>query len=336
MAYDSALLTRPYWGGADKDVDLHIEEHTGIVDQAFQYTSKLAPYMNIRSLRNSNALRIDRLGAATVLGRRVGEALTTTDIKQEKFTLAVDTTVFHRKEMDLFDEWTANLDLRREYAQAAGTALAKQYDRAALIAALKAPNFVPPSSLEGAFNSGILTTAALTGSDSEYVASEDNAEAIVRAHRQGIEQLVERDLGDEIYGGGGITFVSPRMFSILLEHSKLLNVEYGATGGDNNFVRGRVAILNGVRVMETPRIPTAAVTYDPLGDAFLVSAAEARRQIITMVPSLALITAQVRPLESRIWRDDRNFSDVLDTYQAYNIGARRPDAIAVVDVSTSA
>lgn len=327
MAYDSSLLSRPDWAGASKDVDIHIEEHTGIVDKSFVYTSKLAPYMNIRTLRGSNTLRIDRLGAAQVKGRRAGEALVDTAIAQEKFNLTVDTTLYMRHRIDLFDDWTANRDMRREYAQEDGIGLAKQFDQACLIAALKAPEFVPPSSLSGSFSSGVLEVAAVTDA-----VSEDNADLIVRAHRASLEALINRDLGDRLYSEG-VSFVTPRVFSILLEHARVTNVDYGA--GDNSFVKGRIGIVNGVRVVETPRVPAAAITDNALGDAFNVTALQAKRGIITLIPSLSLVTAQVHALQAKMWDDPENFATVLDTFQSYNIGVRRPDSIAVVQIGAS-
>lgn len=339
MAYDNKNLQRPYWGGLGQDVDIHIEEHTGIVDTQFAYTSKMAPLAGIRTLRNTNQLRIDRLGAATVSGRRVGEELVSTATKQEKFSLAVDTVIYNRREVDYFDEWTANSDMRREYAEAAGTALAQQFDQAVLIAAAKAPDFVPPASLAGAFYPGVMSTAAVTkGADAQLEVSEENAIAIVRAHRQSLEVLIERNMGDSVYGGGGVSIVTPRVFSCLLEHSKLVNVQFGEQDRDgNNFHRGRIAILNGVRVMEMALLPHAPITSNPLGDAFLVSEAEARRQIVTIAdPKLALITAQVHALSAKVWEDQRNWSTVIDTFQSYNIGLRRPDAVAVVQLGDGA
>jgi len=61
-----ADLTRPDWGGTNNDVSLHIEEHLGLVDQAFTYTSKFASLMNVKTLRGTNTIRLDRLGKATV------------------------------------------------------------------------------------------------------------------------------------------------------------------------------------------------------------------------------------------------------------------------------
>ena len=326
------MTTRPDWGGPNADVDIHIEEHLGIVDSVFGYSSKLAPYMNIRNLRGTNTVRIDRLGDVAVQGRQAGSgALNVSDVKQDKLTLTVDTVLYTRHEFDKFDDWTASIATRQDYGRIDGIALAKQFDQACLIQAMKCADFTPQPHLAGAFNSGILEPVTINGLAAN---AEADADLLVRAHRASLEQLINRDLGDAVYSEG-VTFVTPRIFTHLLDHKRLMNVEYqgGGMGAGNNLAAGRVAVMNGVRVVETPRLPTAAIASSPLGSAFTLTAAQARRNMVTIIPSMTLFADQVMPVSADYWEWKERFSHVLDTYQAYNIGQRRPDSAAVVDVT---
>lgn len=324
-----ASLTRPQWGGAAADVDIHMEEHLGIVDKTFAYSSQLANVMNIRQLRGTNTARIDRFGDVTVSGRKSGEALVQSRVVNDKFVMQVDTVLYIRHEFDKFDDWTTNLDYRKEIAELDGVAMAKLFDQACLIQAAKCADFTVPTGLEGAFHPGVLVPVTITGT---VASAEADATLLVAAHRKSLEALINRDLADKVYSEA-ITFVDPAIFTILLEHKKLLNVEFQALGGVNDYARSRIAILNGVRIVETPRVPTAAITNHPLGSAFNVTATEAKRRMITIIPSLTLVTAQVHALDGDYWEDKREFSWVLDTFQSYNIAQRRPDAAAVVEVT---
>lgn len=324
-------LTRGQWGGAASDVDLHLEEHTGIVDKTFQYSSKLARYMNIRSISGTNSIRVDRLGDVAVQGRKSGDELNVSVVRNDKFNLIVDTLLYTRHQFDKFDDWTSSVDMRKETAELDGIALAKQFDQACLIQAMKCADFKTPTHLAGSFHDGVLVPVTISTAVADLEAS---ADALVRSHRAGMEQLINRDLGDMLMAEG-VTFITPALFSILLEHKRLTSVEYQGGEGTNNFVRGRIGYMNGLPIVETPRIPTAAITSNPLGSAFNVTAAEARRQMITMIPSKALIAAQVHGVQSDYWEWKEKFSWVLDTFQSYNIGQRRPDAVAVVDVTTT-
>lgn len=328
---DLINLTRPQWGGPDADVDIHIEEHLGIVDKTFTYSSQLANVMNVRSLRGTNQARIDRFGDVKVGGRKTGQPLVQSRVNNDKMIAVVDTVLYLRHEFDKFDEWTTNLDTRREIAELDGIALAKLLDQACLIQAAKCADFVVPAGLEGSFHPGIKQPVTIAGT---VASAEADADLLVAAHRKSLEALINRDLADMVYSEA-ITFVDPAIFTILLEHKKLMNVEFQALGGVNDYARSRIAILNGVRVVETPRVPTAAITDHPLGSAFNVTADEAKRRMITLIPSKTLVVLQVHPLTADFWEDKREFSWVLDTYQSYNIAQRRPDTAAIVEVTVS-
>lgn len=320
-------LSRPHYAGKNADVDIHLEEHLGIVDKAFAYTSKFAPLMNIRTLRGTNVARIDRIGNVKVGGRKSGEELAISRVVNDKWNLTVDTLLYLRHQFDNQDEWVSDLAMRKEVAELDGIELAKMFDQACLIAVAKAAALPAPTDLEDSFSTGILKQLTLTGTPAE------KAEQLVRIHREVCEEFVDRDLGDDLYSEG-LTPVSAQVFSLLLEHGKLMNVEFQGVGGAvNDFARARVAILNGVRVLETPRFARAAITGHPLGSAFNVSAAEAKRQMLVFIPSKTLITAQVQPVTAKFWEWEEKFSWVLDTFQMYNIGARRPDTAAAVEIT---
>lgn len=332
MTYPAANIhTRPGWGGANSDVSLHIEEHLGLVDASFMYSSKFASWMNVRSLRGTNQLRVDRVGASTIAGRKAGEELVVQKNVSDKLNLTVDTVLYARHFFDKFDEWTSNLDVRKETAREDGIALARQYDQACIIQLQKCGDFLAPAHLKPAFHDGILLPSTISGAPADASA---DADILVAAHRQGVEAMVFRDLGDQLMSEG-VTLLDPVIFSFLLEHDRLMNVEFGAKEGGNSFVGGRIAMLNGVRVVETPRFPQSAITANALGAGFNVTAAEVRRKMITFIPSMALISAQVHPVSAQFWEEKKDFGHYLDTFQSYNIGQRRPDAVAVHDITVT-
>lgn len=327
-----ADFTRPHWGGASSDIDIHIEEHLGFVDASFEATSKLKNLTNMRNLRGTNTTRIDRVGSATVQGRKAGEALGVTPVRNDKINFVVDTVLYTRHEFDKFDEWTSSLDMRREAGREDGIALAKLFDNAALTQLQKSSDFVKPAHLGDAFHDGILNN--VTVATSTAAERKKAAEDLVRAHRMGCEALETRDLGDQLYSEG-LTIVTPALFSLLLEHDKLMSVEFDSGGAGNSFTRARIGYLNGVKLMTSARFSSGAVTNHALGAAFNLTADQAKRQMTTFIPSLALVAAQVHTLTAEYWEDKRNFSHVLDTFQSYNIGQRRPDAVANVAITVS-
>ena len=292
--YNQAALTRNWWAGAGADIDIHIEAYEGDIEGSMAVTSlfRSRGLTKFRSVQNqSNTWRGDRIGAAQVRGRRSGEALEGQRIANDKMTITVDTTSYIRTPFDYQDDWTAP-DFQAEVSREHGIAHAKAFDQAHIIQLIKCRDFTPPTHLKGSFNTGL--EEVLTG-----------------------------------YKALVTTGTQPDDFSVLVEHKKLMNVEFQGGTGDNDFARRRVGILNGVTVIETPRFPTEVITNHVLGSAFNVNAEEADVAFVLFVPSKALVTVEAKSMTVRQWDDPKEFQSVLDSYHMYTVGGYRPDAVGV-------
>ncbi len=324
-----ASQTRTHWAGASADHDIHIEAYEGEIDGSFRVGSLFrgAGLTTFRSVNNqSNAYRIDRVGGAAVGGRRSGQTLDPQRIPNDKLVITVDTTSYIRTPFDYQDDWTAP-DFTSEYAAEHGTAHAKAFDQAHIIQLIKAGDWVAPADLaaSGAFHNGVKAT--MTGYTAE-TDEEAKADYIVQAHKNALATFIERDLGGSL--GEFVTLMKPQVFNVLLDHKKLMNVEFQGGSGNNDFSQRRIAVLNGVRVIETPRFPNAAIASHILGPQFNVSATEAKAAFILFHPRKTLVTVEAHGMTVRQWDDPKDFQSVLDSYHMYTVGIRRGDATAVV------
>lgn len=332
--YNVAALTREHWAGANADVDIHIEAYEGDIDGSFRVESmfRTSGYTNYKSVQNqSNTWRGDRIGGATVQGRKSGQTLDGARIANDKFIVTVDTTSYIRTPFDYQDDWTAP-DFQSEYSAEHGSAHAKAFDQAHIIQLVKCGAFLAPAHLKPAFNDGLSYTftgfaAAIALGTAQ--GREDAADIIVRKHKDAIAEFVKRDLGGSI--AEFITLVEPDTFNALLEHKKLMNVDFqrGGANARNDFVGRRLGWMNGVQIIETPRFPTAAIAAHILGAAFNVSAAEAKAKMVLFHPKKALVTVEAKSMTVRHWDDPKEFQSVLDSYTMYTVGQKRPDAVAV-------
>jgi hypothetical protein len=269
-----------------------------------------------------------------VKGRQSGVKLDQARIVNEKMLITVDTTSYISTPVDYQDDWTAP-DFQKEYSEEHGSAHAKAFDQAHIIQLIKAGAWKAPASLaaSGAFYDGIQNTvtgyAALvaTGTATDAASA---ADLLVRRHKADLATFVKRDLGDSL--AEFVTLITPDAFNILLDHNKLMNVDFqgGPSGDKNDFSKRRIAWLNGIRVIETPRFPTGAITSHILGPAFNVSASEAKALMITFLPRKTLVTVEAQPMTVRVWDDKQNFSNVLDSYTLYTVGLKRGDCVSVV------
>lgn len=308
-------LTKPHWGGPNSDADIHLEVFDGALDTAFQYNAFFRSNSTFISVADrSNTARIDRLGTVVIKGRKSGEALEAQAVKNDKLVITVDTVTYARTPVDYQDDWTAP-DFLPAIGKNHGTEHAKLFDTAHIIQIQKSRTWVAPAHLKPAFYDGLELTAQLNVDPSV------SAEAITVAHATGIEELILRDLGGSL--SEFITLVSPRVFGILMQSEKLVNVQY--SDGNASYAQRRMGFLNGSRIVESARFPRAVETDHPLGTAFNTTANDIACEVLVYHPNMTLVTVEAKAHESRIWDDPLNFANVLDSYAMYTIGQRRPD-----------
>ena len=327
----ASTMSRAHWAGSAADLDIHLEAYEGDIEGSFRVESlfRSSGLTNFKTVAGrSNTWRGDRVGGATVKGRKAGEALDPTRIVNEKLLITVDTTSYIRTPIDYQDDWTAP-DFQAEYSAEHGSAHAKAFDQAHLIQLIKAGTWAAPASLKasGAFYDGISTV--MTG----YAAQTDaelKADLIVKHHKNALATFVKRDLGGSL--AEFVTLIEPDTFNVLLDHKKLMNVDFQGGNGDNDFAARRVGWLNGIRVIETPRFPTAAIAAHFLGPAFNVSAVEAKARVVIFHPRKTLVTVEAQGMVARVWDDKENFANVLDSYCMYTVGLKRGDCVAVLSI----
>ena len=325
-----AANSRAHWGGADADLDIHLEAYEGDIDGSFRAESifRSSGLTNYKSVQGqSNTWRGDRVGGVAVKGRRSGDKLDNSRIVNEKYLISVDTTSYIRTPVDYQDDWTAP-SFQSEYSMEHGIAHAKAFDQAHVIQLIKAGAWEAPASLKasGSFYDGLSQIVTGIAAETDLSAK---ADMIVAAHKAHLATFVRRDLGGSLSEFRAL--IDPDWFNILLDHNKLMNVDYSSVAtGSNDFATRRIAWLNGTPVIETPRFPQAAITSHFLGSAFNVTAAEANAKLITFNPRKTLVTVEAMPMTTRYWDDEAEFTNVLDSYTMYTVGIRRGDAVSVL------
>lgn len=318
-------LTRPHWGGAGSNVDIHLEVYQNEVDTAFQYSAIFTGMSAQRSVADrSNTYRIDRLNNSKVKGRKSGEALDSQSVKNDKLLIVVDTTLYIRNPIDYQDDWTAP-DFLTEMGQNNGTSFAEMFDQAHAIQLVKARSWQAPDHLKPAFGDGMEIDVTLKDDAQTQDDLEANAILINKAHRDAIDALIKR----KVPLNDMVTLLGTDEYSVLLEHPKLFNNLYGQTNNDGYKGR-RVVTMNGIPVVEFLEFPDAVITDHPLGAAFNVTADDARCKMVVFSRSKTLVTVEAKAFTSKFWDDNGNFSFVLDCYAMYTVGVRRPDTAVVV------
>ncbi len=315
--------SRNHWSGQDADTDQHLEMYLGEVESRFEYNAVMRGFTNERSVANeTNTYRIDRIGSSKVMGRKAGETLTAQRVTNEKMILSVDTVLYIREVFDWQDQWTAP-DRLMEIARNNGYEFAEMYDNAHIIQLIKARKVTVPAHLKPSINDGIEMTGEFKADAKTQAELEANAIAINLAHKKGVDYLIK----NKVPLADMVTIVKPEIYSALLEHPKLINVQFdNVNGGD--YSGRRMVRLNGIPVIEVLEWPTDTNAH-PLGTAFKCDATDLKAGMITFSRSKTLVTIKAKDFTTNLWQDNENFAQVLDCYTMYNVGIRRPDACVV-------
>lgn len=324
--------TKPHWGGANSDIDQHLEKYDGWRDSKFLYTSQFVSLSNQKSVANeTNTYRFDQLNTSAVLGRGAGQDIVPQAVTSDKVVVVVEMMMYIRNPIDYMHKWTAP-DYLKDMARNNGSAFAKAFDEAHIITLLKQRNYVAPAHLKPAFNNGIGVTVSIKGGTA--LTSQDlekNAEALYLAIGKIVETLLDRDTPIEDM----VCLVTVDMFSTLLNHPKLINKDFVETNGD--FARRRLVYAHGIPIVVNTSFPRTVKNHilstPTNGNAFNVTADDLKGKIVVFDKNLSLVTVTAQPFTSRFWDNEDAMCNVLDCYSMWTVASRRQDVSGTVLVT---
>jgi hypothetical protein len=138
---------------------------------------------------------------------------------------------------------------------------------------------------------------------------------------------------DEVDLDGAVILVKPAQYYTLLRNDKLIDSQYSLGNGD--YAQGKVLKSNGLPVVKTNRIPTAAVTGHYLSNAGnsnaydLVDGAQTDVVAIVMLPK-ALLAGETIPLTSKVYYMDSELQWFIDSFLSFGVTPNRPDNCGLV------
>lgn len=322
-------LNQSHQGGANGELDQHLELYLNILDTRFEHTQQFKAWSAQRSTGgDTNVVRIDRMNTSKVMGRKSGEEIKSQRIQSDKFNITVDSMLYVRQPFEYMDNWT-NPDRIAEIGKNNGTEFAIIHDEAHVIQLQKARAWVAPAHLKPAFNDGMYVEVQYKKDAVKIEDIEANATASVVAHAKIIETFRKRRTPMTNL----ITICTPERFTELTNHGKLLNKDYVADNGD--FAGRRVVKVNGVDIVEIDTFPTTVGAREGLddpsnGNNFNVTADDLKCEMIVFDKTTSLVTVTAKELWSKYWDDHQNAAMVLDAFAMYTVAVRRADTVGVI------
>lgn len=333
---DSTHLSRPGLnlaaaGSATTVNPLHIEQYGGMVESTFAKKSFMRQYVDIKPVRGTDVVTNDRIGEATLQKVVPGVRPDATVAQFSNVKVKVDTIVLARNNVALLDDFQAHYNVRAKLGEEHGKKLGKFFDEAFIIQAIKAAFIVAaadnqnPLAGETALPDGWYGGTKITLTNAGDESDPDLLQKAIEDACEGIE-LKDVDLD------GAVALVGPTEYYTLLRNDRLINSQYSLGNGD--VAQGTVLKSCGIPLVKTNRIPKAAITGHYLsnagnGNAYDVSAAEAKTKVVIMLPR-ALLAGETIPLTSKVYYHDPELQWFIDSYLAFGVTPNRAEHAAVV------
>ena len=293
-----------------------IEHYGGTVDAQFAKASIMRKFVRVQPV----------LGTDTLINRRVGRTVLqklTDGVRPDavktpfgRVGVTVDTTIIARDNRSQLNEFQTDFNARAEIAQDHGKEIGKFFDQALIIQAMKGAAQAAPAGLNNAIGPGLVKTMTAAGNDLD-------PDLLYAQIAQIITEQQEQDIDTD----QSVIFVRPTYFDVLLNNDKLVDRNFSASNGD--FADGKVKTIKGVPIVQTARIPTAAIPDHKLGSAYNITATEAKVVAIVTHPQ-SLLVGETIPLTSDVWFDKKERQWFIDSFIAFGASPRRPDVSGVV------
>lgn len=296
-----------------------IAEYGGEVENQFAKSSVMRQYVKLRTLTGTDTLVNRRAGRTTL--QAVNDANknsrpSATGTEFGKVQVTVDTIVLARDKRTLLNEFQTDFNARMELAQDHGKEMGKFFDESFLIQCIKGALATEAAPLNGAFGNGKNDQLAVAGDELDPT-------KLVKGIRGLITQFAE----DEVERSELLVWVRPTEFQTLLDADKLINTDYSAGNGD--YAMGRIAMIEGARIVETTRIPTAVNAAHLLGASYNVTADMAKACAVIMHPR-SLLAAETIPMTPDIWYNKEELCWFIQNMMAYGVTANRYDLCGVL------
>lgn len=293
-----------------------IEHYGGVVDGQFAKDSIMRKFVTVQPVRGTDTLINRRIGKTTLQALTDGVRPPANKTPFGRVGVTVDTTILARDNRSQLNEFQIDFNARAEIGKDHGKQLAKYFDQAMLIQAIKGAYQSAPSGLNGAIGAGIVNAFASAGDELDP--------DLLYAQ---IADIVTRQQEQDIDTDMSAVFVRPTHYDVLLNCDKLIDRDFSRDNGD--FADGTVKTIKGVPVVMTARVPNAVDAAHLLGSAYNVSATEAKTVAIVTHPQ-SLLVGETIPLTSDVWFDKKERQWFIDSFAAYGAAPRRPDVSGVV------
>ena len=306
---------------------LVIEEFTGMVEGTIKRRSVVENFVPVRTVKGTATFTNHAVGKSTL--QKVTPGVPLDGIKSDfaKKSVTVDTVIAAREFFSLLEVFQTQMDVRREVAQEQGKEIAKFFDQAVLIQALKAARLTGSAYTMGAPGKPL----GHAGGSVQTLAAADRADPdkLYAAIKGALTKMELKDVvprEDDV-----IIVVSPQDYSTLIDAEKLINMNY-VTASGNKVNDAFLLKAVGVPVFSSNNLPNSVITGHKLTTPFNNFDGDFSKTVASIFSPKAVMAGATIPVESDVFYEKLYKSWVVDSHLAFSVGPNRAEYAAEVAV----
>ena len=306
---------------------LIIEEFTGMVEGTIKRRSVVENFVPVRTVKGTATFTNHAVGKSSL--QKVTPGVPLDGIKSDfaKASVTVDTVIAAREFFSLLEVFQTQMDVRREVATEQGKEIAKFFDQAILIQALKAARLANSAYANGTAGK----PSGHAGGSIQTLASADRADPdkLYAAIKGALTKMELKDVvprEDDV-----IIVVNPQDYSTLIDAEKLINMNYVTSTG-NKVNDGFLLKAVGVPVFSSNNLPNSVITGHKLTTDFNNFDGDFSKTVASIFSPKAVMAGATIPVESDVFYEKMYKSWVVDSHLAFSVGPNRAEYAAEVAV----
>lgn len=302
--------------GAGDTRALFLKVFSGEVLTTFNANTVMKDKVRTRNITSGKSAQFPAIGKTKAEYHTPGAEITGNVIQQDEKVITIDDLLIAHSFISRIDEAMSHFDVRSEYSNQMGQALAQTYDRNLLSLAVKAAR--DPSGLgAGAVDQGSAVSVGIGVSPT--------VQQIVDAAYGAAQAFDEKNIPEE----GRCLLVSPSTYYKLVNSDKLLNLFYNP-GNNGSYSDGKVQTVAGFTIVKTNNLAinhTLSANTSKYPDYSSKYGVDASATVGLFMHPVAMGTVKLLDLASEMEYDIRRQGTLMVSKMAVGHGILRPEAL---------
>jgi hypothetical protein len=300
--------------GATSPLALHIEQFAGIVEGTIARKSIMRNFVPVRNVRGTSTISGFQVGESTLAKVTPGTEPDGSINQATKNKLTIDTLVNARAITPLLDDFQSSYDAKKQIGEEHGKKIAKFFDQAFMIQAIKAAQMTA-SGLPNGWQGGTALGMSAAGDELDAQKLEFRILDMFAAMADKDVDVVEDDC---------VMVLRPAQFYTLLKNNRLVDKELITS--DGTVIKTKAMSAAGVPLYFSNNLPNTNVTGHYLSNAGNSSAydIDATKALGVVFNPKAFLAGETIPLESDVFYDKKSKSWFIDAHLAFGVAPANP------------